>query len=118
MLPYGCAGLAKFGKSSVVDGPFDNNNPREWLAMQTQWRARANHAQANGFEALPFFIGAVIIAHQLGAPQGRLDLLAFFFIILRVFYSMAYVAGLPGLRSGLWVAAFAVNLMIFLIGYR
>ena len=34
---------------------------------QTQWRARANAAQTNSFEGLPFFMGARIIAHQLGA---------------------------------------------------
>jgi uncharacterized MAPEG superfamily protein len=56
---------------------YDNHDPRAWMARQKDWRARANAAQANSFEALPFFIGAVIIAHQLGAAQARLDILAF-----------------------------------------
>lgn len=33
---------------------YDNNDPRPWLAGQAGWRARANSAQANTFEALPF----------------------------------------------------------------
>ena len=69
LLPLGCAWLAKspgLGKPRKQGG-FDNHNPRAWLARQTDWQARANAAQANTFEALPFFIGAVIIAHQLGA---------------------------------------------------
>jgi predicted alpha/beta hydrolase family esterase len=49
---------------------YDNHDPRAWLARQTDWRARANAAQANSFEALPFFMGAVIIAHQLGSSAG------------------------------------------------
>lgn len=79
LLPIVCAGIAKWGTFSKPPhaGGYDNGNPRAWLARQTDWRARANAAQANSFEALPFFIGAVVIAHQLGAYQTRLDLLAF-----------------------------------------
>ena len=72
VLPYLSAYLAKAG----AYGPRDNAAPREWASRQSGWRSRANAAQANGFEGLPFFIGAVVIAHQLGAAQGRIDLLA------------------------------------------
>ncbi|MET0312254.1 MAG: MAPEG family protein, partial [Burkholderiaceae bacterium] len=80
LLPIACSALAKYGaKGSRRDGGFDNNDPRAWLSRQSDWRARANAAQQNSFEALPFFIGAVIIAHQLEAPQVRLDIFAFGF---------------------------------------
>lgn len=120
ILPIGCAGLAKagmFGKPRR-EGGYDNENPRAWLAAQKDWRARANAAQANTFEALPFFMAAVIIAHQLGAPQGRLDILAFLFVVLRILYVMMYVAGMANLRSISWAAAFAVNVGILFVGYR
>lgn len=120
LLPVACAGLAKagmFGKPRR-EGGYDNDNPRAWLARQKDWRARANAAQANTFEALPFFMAAVIIAHQLGAHQGRLDLLAFLFVVLRILYVMVYVAGLGNLRSAVWTGAFAVNVAILFIGYR
>jgi len=120
LLPIVCAGIAKsgmFGKSRR-DGGYDNDQPRAWLARQTDWRARANAAQANSFEALPFFIGAVIIAHQLGAHQVRLDVLAFLYIVLRMMYIMMYVAGLATPRSIVWSLALAVNMGIFFIGYR
>ena len=73
LLPVVCAGLAKSGMMGKPrkDGGYDNDNPRQWLSNQTDWRARANNAQANTFEALPFFFAAVIIAHQLQASQGR-----------------------------------------------
>jgi uncharacterized MAPEG superfamily protein len=120
VLPIVCAGIAKagmFGKPRR-DGGYDNWEPRAWLARQTDWRARANAAQANSFEALPFFMGAVIIAHQLGAHQGRLDILAFFFVVLRMAYIMMYVAGMANIRSILWTLAFAINIAILFAGYR
>jgi uncharacterized MAPEG superfamily protein len=120
ILPIVCAGIAKSGmfKTPRRDGGFDNHNPRAWLDRQTDWRARANAAQANSFEALPFFIGAVIIAHLLGAHQARLDLLAFLFVFLRMLYIMMYVAGLPTVRSIVWTIALVVNIGILFIGYR
>jgi uncharacterized MAPEG superfamily protein len=120
ILPIICAGIAKYGAFGKPrrEGGFDNGEPRAWLARQTDWRARANAAQANSFEALPFFVGAVIIAHQLQAPQARIDILAFVWILLRLIYILMYVAGLPGIRSAVWALAFAVNVLILLVGYR
>ena len=120
LLPLACAYLAKyqsFGKPRSQGG-YDNNAPREWMARQEGWKARANAAQANTFEALPFFFAAVIIAHQLGAPQARVDILALLFITLRIIYVAMYVAGLPKTRSAIWGAAFLVNIAILLSGWR
>ncbi|MBV7457540.1 MAPEG family protein [Acidovorax sp. sif1233] len=120
LLPIACAWLAKsgsFGKPRK-DGGFDNRDPRAWMARQTDWRARANAAQANSFEALPFFIGAVIIAHLLGAGQTLLDILAFLYVMLRIFYIMMYVSDMPTVRSAIWAGAFLVNIAILFVGYR
>ncbi|MBT9513535.1 MAG: MAPEG family protein [Acidovorax sp.] len=120
LLPMGCAWLAKSGNlgKSRKDGGFDNHDPRAWMARQTDWRARANAAQANSFEALPFFVGAVIIAHLLGAGQTLLDMLALLFVMLRIFYVMMYVSDMPTARSAVWAAGFLVNVAILFIGYR
>jgi uncharacterized MAPEG superfamily protein len=120
LLPYACAWLAKsrgFGRPRSQGG-YDNHDPRGWLANQQGWQARANGAQANSFEALPFFIGAVIIAHQLGAAQTRLDILAVVFVTLRIIYIFMYVAGLPTARSAIWALAFATNIAIFFSGWH
>lgn len=120
LLPIVCAGMAKwrqFGKSRK-EGGFDNHDPRAWLARQTDWRARANAAQANSFEALPFFIGAVVIAHQLGAYQMRLDMLAFVYVVLRMVYILLYLADQANLRSLVWTLALAANIAILFSGYR
>jgi uncharacterized MAPEG superfamily protein len=119
LLPIVCSAIAKYGaKGPRREGGFDNADPRAWLARQADWRARANAAQQNSFEALPFFIGAVIIAHQLGAAQVRLDVLAFVFVVLRIMYIMMYVANLPTFRSALWTVALVVNIGILFLGYR
>ena len=120
LLPIVCAGIAKAGsfRTPRSQGGYDNGAPRAWLARQTDWRARANAAQANSFEALPFFMGAVIVAHQLGAAQARLDILAVVWIVLRVIYVGMYVAGLPAMRSAVWTLALLVNIGILFVGYR
>lgn len=120
LLPLTCAVIAKWGAigKPVRDGGYDNNNPRAWMARQIDWRARANAAQANSFEALPFFIGAVIIAHQMGAYQFRLDLLAFVYVVLRMVYIMLYLAGMANVRSLVWSLALVVNVAILFAAYR
>ena len=120
LLPIACAALAKYGMMSTPrrEGGFDNHNPRGWLARQTDWRARANAAQQNTFEALPFFFAAVIIAHILQAAQTRLDIMALLFVFLRIAYIMMYVADLAKARSAVWAVALFVNILILLSAYR
>jgi uncharacterized MAPEG superfamily protein len=112
VLPYLTAYLAKAG----AYGLNDNDAPRDWAARQSGWRSRANAAQANGFEGLPFFIGAVVIAHQLGAAQGRIDLLAGAYVLLRVVYIGLYVKGIGGARSLVWALGFIANVALLFAG--
>ncbi len=120
LMPVVCAGIAKSGMMGTPrrEGGYDNDNPRNWLSLQTDWRARANNAQANTFEALPFFFAAVIIAHQLQAPQWRIDLLALAFVALRIAYVAAYVKNKANLRSAVWVIALLVNVGLLFAGFR
>ena len=64
LLPVVTVGAAKasVGMKSPRKGGYDNHNPRQWEAGLTGWQQRANAAQANGFEALPLFIAAVLMA--------------------------------------------------------
>ena len=98
LLPIVAAGIAKKG----FDG-YDNSAPREWLAKQTGFRARANAAQANLFESLPFFFAAVIIASIANAPQSRIDLLAIGFVICRIAFLICYIANWSTARSIVWL---------------
>ncbi|WP_128113129.1 MAPEG family protein [Polynucleobacter necessarius] len=108
LFPYVAAGIAKKG----FEG-YDNSMPRQWLAKQTGFRARANAAQANLFESLPFFFAAVIIAHIANAPQVRIDLLAIGFVVARIAYLVCYVANWPTTRSIVWLAGIACVVAMF-----
>ena len=108
LFPYVAAGIAKKG----FEG-YDNGMPRQWLAKQTGFRARANAAQANLFESLPFFFAAVIIASIAHAPQNRIDLLALGFVAARIAYLICYVANWPTTRSIVWTCGIACVIAIF-----
>lgn len=114
VMPVGCAGIAKWGAMMQPrrEGGFDNHNPREWLARQQGYRARANAAQANCFEALPFFIGAVLYALLMQAPAVRIEALAGLWLLLRVVYVALYLVDKPTARSTVWTLALAVNVAI------
>ena len=109
ILPIVSVGIAKAGFKG-----YDNRNPREWLARQTGFRARANAAQANAWEAFPFFAAGVLAAQWMGAPQGRIDLLAVAFVVLRVAFLALYLADKAALRSLVWSAAWGVNIALYL----
>ncbi|MDR6854968.1 MAPEG family protein [Variovorax guangxiensis] len=112
LLPYLAAYIAKIGSFRLRD----NQAPRDWMGRQAGWRARALAAQNNSFEGLPFFIGAVVIAHLLGAAQARLDMLAAAYVLLRIVYIALYIRGFGTARSTVWALAFAVNIAILFAG--
>jgi uncharacterized MAPEG superfamily protein len=98
LLPYLGTMAAKWGFRR-----FDNNNPREWLAQQTGFRARGNAAQANSFEAFPFFAAGVIIATLAQVDAARIDLYAMVFVAARLGFIASYVADKANLRSLCWL---------------
>jgi len=108
LLPYIATGIAKKGFNG-----YDNSQPREWLAKQTGFRARANAAQANLFESLPFFFAAVIIASITHAPQDRIDTLAMGFVLARIAYLVSYIANWPSTRSIVWLIGIICVVMLF-----
>lgn len=108
LLPFVAAGIAKKG----FEG-YDNSLPRQWLAKQTGFRARANAAQSNIFESLPLFFSSVIIASLVHAPQDRIDLLAVGFVVARIAYLFCYIANWPTTRSIVWAIGLACVIAIF-----
>ena len=108
LFPYVSAGIAKKGFENFV-----NSMPRQWLAQQTGFRARANAAQANLFESLPLFFAAVIIASINNAPQATIDLLAIGFVTARIAFLICYLANWPTTRTIVWVAGLICVIAIF-----
>ena len=108
MLPVVCAGIAKWG-----DRGYDNRNPRDWLAQQTGFRARANAAQQNSFEAFAFFAVGVVMALLAGVDDAKVVSAAWFFLGIRVAYIYAYVTDRASLRTLVWVMGYATVIYLF-----
>ena len=116
-LPILTVGLAKLASAR---GPasadrYDNQQPRDWAARLTGWQQRANAVQLNGFEALPLFVAAVLLAQMAQAEQGRIDGLALAFVAIRVVYGAVYLMGLGSLRTLVWSAGFATCIALLLL---
>lgn len=109
LLPYVATLVAKGGGRG-----FDNRQPRAWLAEQEGYRARANAAQQNGFEAFPFFAVSVLVSHVVGGPDRVADGLAVLFVVARVGYLGAYLTDRATLRSILWFVGLGSAVGIFL----
>lgn len=110
-LPLVSAVAAKAGAPG-----FTNKEPRPWLAGLGGWRARAHAAQANAFEALPFFYAAVLFALWSGAQPAAVGGLMAAWLILRVLYLLAYIADKDRMRSLIWFLALAVTIRIVFLG--
>ncbi len=96
-----------------LDPSFDNRDPRACHAAQKGLRRRAYSAHLNGFEALVFFIPAVLLAEFRGAPQGFVDAAALVFVVARAAYGACYLANLGALRSVAWAVGFLSACAIF-----
>ena len=94
LMPVLTIAVAKYGRRD-----FDNAEPRAWLDKQTGVRRRADYAHRNHFEAFPFFAAAVLVAQQVGAPQGQIDIAALVFITARILYTALYLSDKPSARS-------------------
>ncbi len=92
---------------SVALGPRDDPPP------QGRMGGRAARALANMQEALPVFLTLALLNLYLGT--GDLALTgATVFLVARVLYVPAYLAGIPGLRTLIWAAG-VVGLVLMLI---
>lgn len=109
-MPWICAGIAKGGQKN-----YDNHNPREWLAKQTGYRARANAAQANCFEAFPMYAVGVLLAMLSDIEADQLELWAGLFIAARVAYVACYVMDQDKLRSLAWLVGVISTVALYVL---
>ncbi len=109
-MPWICAGIAKGGQRN-----YDNHNPREWLAKQTGYRARANAAQANCFEAFPMYAVGVLLAMLSDIEADQLEMWAGLFIAARVAYVAFYVMDKDKLRSLAWLVGVVSTVALYVL---
>jgi uncharacterized MAPEG superfamily protein len=111
LLPYLCFGIAR-NRGRGPDGRRlrENRYPRAFPDQIDGLAERAWNAHLNSFESLPGFAAAAIIAHLARSPQALVDLLAIFWVLVR----LAYVAFYLGDRSTLRTCAQVVSLLVVL----
>ncbi len=113
LMPVFTIAVAKYGRRD-----FDNAEPRAWLDKQTGVRRRADYAHRNHFEAFPFFAAAVLVAQQVGSPQGQIDIAALVFIVARILYTVLYLTDKPSPRSAVWLIGYLSVIALFVIAAR
>jgi hypothetical protein len=108
VLPLISTAIAKWGFQA-----FDNHNPREWLSQQTGFRARANAAQHNAFEAFPFFAMAVVLAMGLSLEPAILNRYCLVFVVARLLYLLAYLFDWATFRTLCWLVGYGSCIAIY-----
>lgn len=73
---------------------------------------RLERAQANLYETLPLFIGAVLIAHVSGAESPLTLWGTALYFWARVVYVPLYAFGVPYVRSLVWLVSLAGLVMV------
>lgn len=100
------ARTAEFG-SKWNAGPRD-----ETPTAKKPLTGRLERAQANLYETLPLFIGAVLIAHVIGASSALTVWGTALYFWGRVAFVPIYALGIPYVRSLVWVVSFAGLVMV------
>lgn len=75
---------------------------------------RMRRAQSNLFETLPVFAAAVLIAHVAGRDNVLTAWGAWLYLVARVVYVPLYAAGVPYLRSLVWLISMAGIVLILI----
>jgi len=86
---------------------------REGLPPFTGWVGRAQRAHHNMLESLVLFTALVLIAVVSGKTNATTLLGAQLFFWARLVYAFAYVAGIPWLRTLVWLVSVIGLVLIF-----
>ena len=120
MLLVSCVALAVVQMLVAVNGammqvglPMLAGNHEKFPEI-TGWAGRAARAHRNMLENLPLFAALVLVAVTAGKTNDMTLLGAQLFFWGRVAYAAVYVAGVPWLRTGVWVVSVIGMVMIFL----
>ena len=100
--------------SAVQYGVMPLFGNREGLPALTGWAGRANRAHHNMLENLVLFAALVLVAVASGKTNATTLLGAQLFLWCRVAYAVIYLAGIPFLRTLVWLGSVVGLVLIFL----
>jgi uncharacterized MAPEG superfamily protein len=86
---------------------------REGFAPCTGWAGRAQRAHHNMLESLVLFAALVLIAVVTNKTNSATLLGAQIFVWARLVYALVYMAGIPWLRTLVWLVSVIGLILIF-----
>ena len=86
---------------------------REGLAPCTGWAGRAQRAHHNMLESLVLFAALVLVAVVTDKTNSTTLLGAQLFVWARLVYALVYLAGIPWLRTLVWLVSVVGLVLIF-----
>ncbi len=105
--------IALSGAALQVGLPMLSSN-RDKMPPLTGWAWRAQRAHFNMLESLVLFVALVLVAVVAGKTNQTTLLGAQLFFWGRVAYAAVYLAGIPWVRTGVWLVSFIGLVLIFL----
>ena len=90
-------------------------NPRDDLGPLDGVAGRLDRAQINSVIAIALFAPAVLILAVQGVSTSGTLLAAQLFLIVRIAYVAIYAAGIPWLRTGVWVTGFLATAYLYVM---
>lgn len=102
---YSIAGNRQVGTKTAM-------GPRDTPVNLTGVAGRLQRALNNHFEALILFTIAVLVTTLSEQSTWWTATCAWIYLIARVAYVPAYVSGIPGLRSAIWLVGFSATFLI------
>ena len=96
---------------------FLNNYPEGFPREQPEpplWAVRSQRAHLNMVETLPAFVAVILAAGQLASSSAyeSIAMFAQVFFVARVLHAVVYTAGIPYLRTPVYLVSWASILMI------
>ncbi len=96
-------------------GPAAYMGPRDTLPEPSKYYGRMQKAAANFGENLPVFLALAVLALVIeGVDMALAERGAMLFVLARVAYIAVYVAGVPFVRSVIFTAGLAGQVMMLL----
>jgi uncharacterized MAPEG superfamily protein len=104
--------IAVSGATLQVGLPMLSGN-RDNMPPLTGWAGRARRAHLNMLEHLVLFAALVLVAVVAGKTNAMTALGAQLFFWARFVYALVYLAGVPWVRTGVWLVSIIGLVLIF-----
>ena len=90
--------------------------PRDDMPKLTGVAGRLDRAQLNSIVAMALFAPAVLILQAKGLTTSGTLLTAQVFLVARIAYVPVYVAGMPWVRTLIWLVGFVATAWLYISG--